>query len=80
MTPRPVGFEWTQRKTGEVVITHRGRVAATLRGKRALAFLESVEDGDDQMLMARISGNYKRGNERLRYSPRSPAGADDHSE
>lgn len=64
MSRGPEGFEWAQRKNGEVVITHRGRLAGTLRGKRAVAFLERVEDGDDQMLMARLTGNYKRGNER----------------
>ena len=61
---RPDGFEWTQRKGGEVVITHRGRAATTLRGRRAEEFLDDVFEGDGQELMARLTGNYKRGNER----------------
>lgn len=58
------GFEYSVRKNGEVVITHHGRPAATLRGLRAERFLSRVEIDDQQELMARVSGNYKRGNER----------------
>lgn len=60
----PDGFEWSQRKGGDVVITHRGKTAATLRGQKATEFLDDVTDGDGQELMARLTGNYKRGNER----------------
>lgn len=45
------------------MITHRGRVATTLRGSRAAEFLAEV-DSDPQLMMARWTGNYKRGNER----------------
>lgn len=62
--PDPSGFSYTVRKSGEVVITHHGRPAATLRGGKATSFLDKVQDGDPQQLMARITGNYKRGNER----------------
>ncbi len=34
-----------------------------LRGARASEFLDEVETGDPQLLMARLTGNYKRGNE-----------------
>ncbi len=60
----PNGFEWSQRKGGDVVITHRGKTATTLRGRRATEFLDDIADGDGQELMARLTGNYKRGNER----------------
>lgn len=56
-------FEWSRRKSGDVVITHHGRVAATLRGQRAEEFVSDV-GADGQELMARLTGNYKRGNER----------------
>ncbi|GAB3153094.1 hypothetical protein GCM10027290_45370 [Micromonospora sonneratiae] len=46
-----------------MVITHRGRVATTLRGGRADEFLAEVDD-DPQQVMARWTGNYRRGNER----------------
>ena len=61
--PSPEGFEFS-RRGDDVVITHHGRPAATLRGRRAQQFLDDVEDGDGQELMARLTGNYKRGNER----------------
>lgn len=62
--PGPDGFSWTEQKNGDVVITHHGKRAATLRGERATEFLGHVGDGADQELMARLTGNYKRGNER----------------
>lgn len=59
------GFEYEPRGSGDVVITHRGRRATTLRGARAEAFLNALADGADaQQPMARMTGNYKRGNER----------------
>jgi hypothetical protein len=60
----PTGFSFTVRKNGEVVITHHGRQAAVLRGATAERFLARIDNGDDQALMARVTGNYKRGNER----------------
>lgn len=62
---QPESFEWSTRKNGDVVISHHGRVATTLRGRRAEQFIEDVIDEDAQELMARVTGNYKRGNERL---------------
>ena len=62
--PGPDGFDYDTRG-GEVVITHHGRRATVLRGAAAARFLADVEDGDDaQELMARLTGNYRRGNER----------------
>ena len=46
-------------------ITHHGRPAGTLRGAAAARFLTDVQDDDPQQLMARLTGNYKHGNERL---------------
>lgn len=48
----------------DVLISHHGRPATTLRGTIAKRFLADVEDADPQELMARLTGNYKRGNER----------------
>lgn len=59
------GFEYTLRGS-DVRITHHGRPATTLRGARAAEFLTAVESGDPQELMARATGNYRRGNERER--------------
>ena len=65
------GFEFVRRGE-DVVITHHGRKAATLRGDAAAGFLENVEHCNPQQLMARATGDYKRGNERLaRAHPRN---------
>jgi hypothetical protein len=60
----PTGFSYTTRKNGEVVILHHGRTAAVLRGKAAQRFMAKLANEDAQLLMARTTGNYKRGNER----------------
>ena len=57
-------FEWSRRKNGDVVIIHHGRAVTTLRNRRAEEFIAEVGTGDEQELMARLTGNYKRGNER----------------
>ena len=61
--PAPEGFDYDVRGA-EVVITHHGRHATVLRGAAAARFLDDVEQGDAQELMARVTGNYRRGNER----------------
>ena len=66
------GFEYVVRRDGEVVITHHGKRATMLRGARAVEFVDEVESGDLQQVMARWTGNYKRGNERTaRAHPRN---------
>jgi len=65
---RGLGFTYRTRKNLDVEILHHGRPAATLRGRAASDFLAEVREGssdDAQQLMARVTGNYKRGNERL---------------
>jgi len=62
---QPNGFTYVVRGD-DVVITHHGRRAATLRGAKAQQFLADVDSGDPQLLMARLTGNYKHGNERRR--------------
>lgn len=62
-----LGFAFRSRKNGEVEVLHRGRLASTPRGADARDFIAEVEAasfGDGQQLMARLTGNYKRGNER----------------
>ncbi|MFE6736705.1 hypothetical protein [Microbacterium sp. NPDC057650] len=69
--PAPNGFSYSVRGE-DVVITHHGRTATVLRGMRAAEFLDEVEGGDPQLLMARVTGNYRRGNERTaRQHPRN---------
>lgn len=62
--PAPEGFVHDVRSDGTVRISHHDRVAATLRGARAAQFLAELEAGEPQEVMARWTGNYRRGNER----------------
>lgn len=69
--PAPNGFEYLIRG-GDVVILHHGIRATTLRGAKAADFLTRVGSEDPQLLMARVTGNYRRGNERAaRRHPRN---------
>ena len=65
MSRVPEGFSYVVRDDGEVQISHHGRAATVLRGAVAARFLVDVQDRDPQELMARLTGNYKRGNERM---------------
>jgi hypothetical protein len=62
-----LGFTWRQRKNGDIEVLHKGRLASTLRGNDAADFLAEANGSELielQPLMARITGNYKHGNER----------------
>lgn len=62
-----LGFTYRTRQNGDVELLHHGKLASTLRGAQAHDFVAEVEAGefkDGQQLMARLTGNYKRGNER----------------
>jgi hypothetical protein len=73
--PLPHGFEYRTRGDGSVVVAHHGRAAVTLRGGRAAEFLAEIDECDAagaQEVMARWTGNYRRGNERrARQHPRN---------
>lgn len=65
--PAPTGFEWSVRKNGEVAIRHHGRDVTIVRGRAAERLAERLTSADGealQHLLARSTGNYKRGNER----------------
>ncbi len=69
--PGDTAFSWVRRKDGSLLISHHGRLASTLRGDDVDAFLAELEratPAEAQQLMARITGNYKRGNERVAQS------------
>ena len=75
MNEQDLGFTYRRLKSGDVEVLHHGRRASTLRGRDAIVFLaelESAEPTEAQQIMARLTGNYKRGNERLaRQHPRN---------
>ena len=63
----PEGFTFRERKSGEIEVLHFGKLAALLRGRQAEKFRERTAGATElelQHLMARVTGNYKRGNER----------------
>jgi hypothetical protein len=64
MSGAPEGFSYRLRKNGDVEVLHLGRPAVVLRGAAAARFLTDVDGGDPQELMARVTGNYRHGNER----------------
>lgn len=64
MSGTPEGFTFRLRKNEDVEILHHGRPATVLRGAAAARFLNDVDSGDPQELMARVTGNYRHGNER----------------
>ena len=60
-------FSWQATRDGRVRISWQDRHVVTLARDRARRFLASVArlSGDDeQLLLARVTGNFKRGNER----------------
>lgn len=62
-----LGFTWQRMKNGDVRVLHHGKLASTLRGRDAAEFLAEADEADDaamQQSMARLTGNYKHGNER----------------
>jgi len=60
-------FSFRETKSGLVHIAYQGRQVRTLSGKAAQRFLSNVEGADDrtvQLVMAKATGNFKRGNEK----------------
>ncbi|MDZ4768531.1 MAG: hypothetical protein SGJ24_05340 [Chloroflexota bacterium] len=61
-------FAYTATKNGKVLISWYGKQVTILAGEQAAKFLKAAEGADDdaiQQLMARVTGNFKRGNEKL---------------
>jgi len=69
-TPDPLGdepFTFLSRADGTILIRYRGAPVTVLRGKAAERFASRLSGADPpaaQQLMARATGNFKRGNER----------------
>jgi glycine cleavage system aminomethyltransferase T len=62
-----LGFTYLAVKSGAVFIRRHGQMASELRGPEAEAFLKKIGTASfsqAQQIMARVTGNYKRGNER----------------
>ena len=62
-----LGFSYRARKNGDVEIARHGAPVTVLRGRVAREFLAGIEScapAEAQQRMARVTGNYRRGNER----------------
>jgi hypothetical protein len=60
-------FDYRKYKNGNVSISWKNKEVMILKGTNAEKFLASVENADEldaQMAMAKITGNFKHGNER----------------
>lgn len=62
-------FSFSARRDGTVAIFYKHKPVTTLAGKLAENFVAAAADAADddlQFLMAKVTGNFKRGNERRR--------------
>ena len=64
-------FDYRVIKSGQVLISRGGRQVVTVAGARAARLIAALESaaaaGDEeaaQLALAKVTGNYKRGNER----------------
>lgn len=59
-------FDYRITKSGVIVIGRGGRTVMELGGRQAAALIPKLgrSDAVDQQLLARATGNYRRGNER----------------
>lgn len=60
-------FAYHVTKNGKVFIAFHGKVVTILQGKQAQKFVKRVERAtihEAQLVMAKATGNFKRGNER----------------
>ena len=66
-TSEDLGFSFQDTKSEYIRISHHHKVITILRGNKARNFTEKIKAlnfGNQQQFMARITGNFKRGNER----------------
>ena len=60
-------FSYTEHKNERVIIFWKGQQVKILKGKNAFKFLNKIMGADEltaQLIMAKATGNFKRGNER----------------
>ena len=68
MSNDDLGFTYTSKTNDETLIFHFGKRATVLRKDKSRYFLEDMEGLDfasQQQEMARLTGNFRRGNERV---------------
>ena len=61
-------FTYRITKDRKVFISYHGKQVTALSGSRAEAFISEIEGAegkDAQLIMAKVTGNFKRGNEKM---------------
>jgi len=62
-------FTFRVTKDSKVLISYEGKHVTTLSGynaKNFIARIENAEDKEAQLIMAKVTGNFKRGNEKCK--------------
>jgi hypothetical protein len=66
-------FGWARMKNGSILISRGGRIVTTVRGSEPERLLRAIAAAENdravQQLLARATGNYRRGNERHETRP-----------
>ena len=60
-------FEY-QISKGKILIEHYGKLIMVVSGKKSAKVIPQLEDADEfdeQLILAKLTGNFKRGNERM---------------
>ena len=60
-------FTYKITKNNKVFISYEGKQVTTLSGKRAIDFMAKISNTagkEAQLVMAKVTGNFKRGNEK----------------
>jgi len=60
-------FDYQITKDGKVMISYQGKQVKVMKGKPAEKLIARLKDSDEyntQLELARVTGNFKRGNER----------------
>ena len=61
-------FTYRITKDKKVFISYEGKHVTTLSGKKAEDFIKKIQNAEGkeaQLIMAKVTGNFKRGNEKL---------------
>ncbi|HYV49218.1 MAG TPA: hypothetical protein VFA20_30370 [Myxococcaceae bacterium] len=59
-------YSWLVDRDGRCFVRWQGRVVRVLTGAKARKVIDAIADGDEaaRLAIARLTGNFKRGNER----------------
>lgn len=62
-------FSYQATKSERILLYWQGKLIKTLAGKQAQKFLRQIDDAENdkdlQLIMAKATGNFKHGNERM---------------